>query len=87
MMQSIPISFAVLDPSMLELIQDAACTTLGFKISLLITGQHRPVQLQDIETPRISRKSASEEGNAVGPTHWPPLPPQEITLVLISVRG
>jgi hypothetical protein len=56
MMQSIPIFFAVLEPSKLELIQGAACPTLGFKISLPTTGWHRPVRLQDVEAPRISRK-------------------------------
>jgi hypothetical protein len=75
-MQSIPVFFAVLDPSMLELIQGAACTTLGFKISLPITGRHRCVQLQDVEAPRISRKSAREEGYVVTPTHRPPYAPR-----------
>ena len=35
----------------------------------------------------ISRKSAHEGGRVVSPKHRPPLPPQEIFLVLISVRG
>jgi len=35
---------------------------------------------------RISRQSAHEGGKVVSPTHRPPLP-QEIFLVLISVRG
>jgi len=34
----------------------------------------------------ISRQSAHEGGKVVSPTHRPPLP-QEIFLVLISVRG
>jgi hypothetical protein len=35
---------------------------------------------------QISRQSAHEGGKFVSPTHWPPLP-QEIFLILISVRG
>ena len=34
---------------------------------------------------QISRQSTHEGGKVVNPTHWPPLP-QEIFLVLISVR-
>jgi hypothetical protein len=75
-MQSTPIFSEALDPSMLELIQGAASTILGFKISLPITGQHRPVRLQDVESPRISRKSAHEEGKVVSATHRPPLHPR-----------
>jgi len=33
------------------------------------------------------RHSAHEGGKVVSPMHWPPLPPQEIFLVLVSVRG
>jgi len=36
---------------------------------------------------QISRQSALEGGRVVSPTHRPHLPPQEIFLVLISVRG
>ena len=36
---------------------------------------------------QISRQSANEGGKVVGPTHRPPLPPQKILLVLISVTG
>ena len=36
---------------------------------------------------QISRQSAHEVGKVLSPTHWPPLPPQEIFLVFISVRG
>ena len=36
---------------------------------------------------QISRQSAHEGGKVVSPTHRPPFPPQEIFLVLISVRG
>jgi len=36
---------------------------------------------------QISRQSVHEGGKVVNPTHRPPLPLQEIFLVLISVRG
>jgi len=36
---------------------------------------------------QISRQSAHKGGKVVSPMHWPPLLPQEIFLVLISVRG
>ena len=36
---------------------------------------------------RISRQSAHKGGKMISPTHRRPLPPQEIFLVLISVRG
>ena len=36
---------------------------------------------------QISRQSAHEGGKVVSPTHRPPLPTQEIFLVLISVRS
>jgi len=36
---------------------------------------------------QISRQSANEGGKVVGPTHRPPLPPQEILLILIYVTG
>ena len=36
---------------------------------------------------QISRQSVHEGGKVVSPTHRPPLTPQEIFLVLISVRG
>jgi len=42
--------------------------------------------LQVVEAPRISRQSAYE-CDISSPTHRPPLAPEEITLVLISVRG
>jgi hypothetical protein len=47
---------------------------------------NRPLGIQDFEAPRISRQSGHEGGKVVSSTHWPPLP-QEISLVLISVRG
>jgi len=85
LIQSIPVFFAVLDPSMLQLIQGAACTTLGFKISLPITGQKKHVWLRDVEATRISRKSAREEGSQ--PYTRATFTPQVIILLLISVRG
>jgi hypothetical protein len=48
-------------------------------------GLGRPWRLQEVEASRISRRSAHESGKVVSPTHRPPLPPQEIVLVLISV--
>jgi hypothetical protein len=39
-------------------------------------GLDRPLGLQDVEAPRISRQSAQEGGKAVSRTHWPPLPPR-----------
>ena len=37
--------------------------------------------------PQILRQLAHEGGTVVSPMHWPPLPPQDIYPVLISVRG
>jgi hypothetical protein len=51
------------------------CTDLG-----------RLLGLQVFETPRIPRQSARECSKVVSATHLPLLP-QEIPLVLISVRG
>jgi len=51
------------------------------------TGLDRPLELQEVEAPRISRQAAHEGGKVVSPMNWLPLPPQEIPLVLISVRG
>jgi hypothetical protein len=36
---------------------------------------------------QISRPSAHYGGKVVSPTHWLPLPPKDLFLVLISVRG
>jgi hypothetical protein len=46
---------------------------------------NRPLALQEAEVPRISKQSTHEEGKAVSPTHRPSLPPQNISLVIISV--
>ena len=42
-----------------------------------ITGLDKPLGLQEVEAPRISRQSAHEGGNFVSPTHRPPLPHRE----------
>ena len=39
-----------------------------------ITGLDRPLGLQQVEVPRISRHSVNEGGKVVSPVHWPPLP-------------
>jgi len=40
-----------------------------------ITGLDRPLGLYEVETPRITRSSAREDGKIVSRTHQPPLPP------------
>jgi len=55
-------------------------------ISCTITGLDRPLWLQEVEAPRISRQLTHQGGKVVSPTHWLTLP-QEISLVLISVRA
>ena len=52
-----------------------------------ITDLDRSLRLQEVEAARISRQWAHEGGKVVRPTYRPPLPPQEIFLVLISVKG
>jgi hypothetical protein len=39
---------------------------------------YRPLELQEIEAPRISRQSAHEGGKVVSPKNQPPLPPGDI---------
>jgi hypothetical protein len=39
-----------------------------------MTGLDRPLELQELEAPRISRQSAHEGGKVVSPIHQPPLP-------------
>jgi hypothetical protein len=39
------------------------------------TGLHRPLVVQEVKAPKISRQSAHEGGKVVSPTHRPPLPP------------
>jgi len=50
------------------------------------TGLDRLLGPQEVEPLRISRQLAHEGGKFVSATHRPPLP-QEIPLVLISVKG
>ena len=46
----------------------------------------RLLRVKEFGAPRIFRQSAHEVGKVVSPTYRPPLPPQEIFLVLIFVR-
>ena len=46
-----------------------------------------PLGFQEVEDPRISKQSAHERDKVVGCTRRPSLPPKELFLVLISVRG
>jgi hypothetical protein len=40
-------------------------------------GLHRPLGLQNIEPPRISKQPAHKRGKVVSPTHRPPLLPRK----------
>jgi hypothetical protein len=51
------------------------------------TGLARPWGFQEVEAPRFQDKSSHESDKVVNPTHWPSLTPQELFLILISVRG
>jgi hypothetical protein len=61
-------------------------TSLINMVSSPIRSLDRPLGLQEVEAPRISRQSVHEGGKVVSPKHRATLP-QEIPLVLISVRG
>jgi len=52
-----------------------------------ITGLDRSLGLQEVEAPRISRQSANEDSKVYQSYVLAALTPQEIFLVLISVRG
>jgi hypothetical protein len=67
---------------------------LHFEGPILLQGSNRytgldsPLKLQEFEAPRIFRQSAHQGGKVVSPTHRSPLHlPQEIPLILISVRS
>jgi len=64
---------------------------LCLKVKVKVRPFHyRPGQTQSFPEgwgSRISRQSAHEGAKVVSPTHRPPLTPQEILPVLISVRG
>ena len=52
------------------------------------TGLNRPLGLQEIETPRISKQSAHEDVKVVSPKRRPSLHPGDIPRILpISARG
>ena len=59
------------------------CYTNKYRCSYPYTGLDRPWELQEVEVQRISRLSAHDGGKIVNPTYRP----QEISLVLVSVRG
>ena len=54
------------------------------ELSLYRLGQ--ALRAPEVEASRLSRRQAHENGKVDSSTHRPPLPPQEIFLVLISVR-
>jgi hypothetical protein len=43
-----------------------------------LRGLGRPLGLQEVEAPKISRKSAHGDGKVVTPPQRPPLPPGDI---------
>jgi len=55
-------------------------------ISCNIKGLGRPLGLQEVEAPRMSRQLIHDGGKVVSPMHRSPLL-QEISLVLTSVRA
>jgi len=44
-----------------------------------ITGLDRLLRFQEVEAPRISIQSAHGGGKVVSLSHWPPLPPGDIS--------
>jgi hypothetical protein len=49
--------------------------TIKAKVQQSHTGLNRPLGLQELEAPRISRQLAYESGKVVSPTHQLPVPP------------
>jgi len=69
-----------------------ACARARTAMSQVKVKQSHDRSGQALRVPRgwcfqISRQSAHDCGKIVNLMHWPPLPPQEIFLVLIFVRG
>ena len=61
---------------------EAVVAKLEVLRSFPYTGLGRPLRIQKVEVPRVSRQSACEGGKVVNPTHRPPLPsrrPAELT--------
>jgi len=54
--------------------------------SCAMTGLDRSLGMEEVEVPRISRQSAHKVDKIVSPMHRPSLHPQEISLLLISIR-
>jgi hypothetical protein len=52
-----------------------------------MAGLDESLGLQETGAPKFFTQSAHEGGKTVSPTHRPPLPPYEVILVLISLRG
>jgi len=62
------------------------CCTAELKQNSPYTGLGKPLGLREVEDPRISWQSAVEIGKIVSPTHRRSYP-QEMSVVLISLRG
>ena len=58
--------------------QSSGCSSYNVT-NYIITGLDRPLGLQEVETPKISRKLAYESDKVVSPTHRPPLSPRDIS--------
>ena len=56
---------------------EAVVAKLEILGSFPYTGLGRPLRVQKVEVPRVSRQSAREGGKVVSPMHRPPLLPQE----------